>query len=73
MKGSDVASASVRPEPFAYVASWTRKRSTARLRVALDAAVRVECECDSYHGFECSKHRRIEELRWALVYREGGR
>lgn len=53
-------------EGFAYVAPWTRRRSTARLQSALDAAVRLECECDGYVGFECSKHRRVEELRWAL-------
>lgn len=56
-------------EGFSYVAAWTRKRSTFRLRRALDAAVRLECECDSYVGYECSKHRRLEELRWALAER----
>ena len=61
------------PEPFAYVARWTRKRSTARLRTALGAAIRTECECDSYVGFECGKHRRIEEIRWALAERVGER
>lgn len=56
-------------EGFAYVAAWTRKRSTSRLQRALDAALRLECECDSYVGYECSKHRRVEELRWALAER----
>lgn len=56
-------------EPFAYIAPWTRKRSTARLKAALDTCMREECECDSYNGFECGKHRRAEELRWALKAR----
>lgn len=56
-------------EPYAYVAKWTRKRSTQRLEADLNAALRVECECDSYHGFTCGIHRRREELRWALQAR----
>lgn len=57
-------------EPFAYIADWTRKRSTTRLRLDLAAAIRRECECDLYVDFICGKHRRIEELRWALGARE---
>lgn len=58
-----------RVEPFAYVAQWTRKRSTVRLKMSLQATERLECECDSYVAFECSKHRRLEELRWAISVR----
>lgn len=56
-------------EPFAYVAGWTKRRSTARLKADLAATMRQDCECDGYSGFECGKHRRSDELRWALAVR----
>lgn len=57
------------PEPYRYVAAWTRKRSTRRLLSDFAAALRAQCECDSYVGFHCPVHRRREELRFALVAR----
>lgn len=53
-------------EPFAYIAGWTKKRSTTRLQISCTATAKIECECDGYAGFECGKHRRVEEIRWAL-------
>lgn len=60
-------------EPFGYVAGWTKKRATARLQAARVAAAKTECECDGYAGFECGKHRRLEEIRWALDARAARR
>lgn len=47
------------------------KRSTARLATDLAAARRSACECDSYHGFTCSKHDRIRDLEAVLGARKG--
>ena len=62
--------AAVVREPYAYIAHWTKRRSTASLRKSLRAAQRADCECDSSYGFECGIHRRRDELRWAIGYRE---
>lgn len=59
-----------REEPYAYIAPWTKRRSTASLRKSYRAARRADCECDSAYGFECGIHRRRDELRWAIAYRE---
>lgn len=54
---------------MAYIAKWTRRRSTSSLRASLVATLNRDCECDGYVGFECTKHRRIEEIEWALQSR----
>lgn len=54
------------PHTFSFVMPSLRKRSTARLEASLKYWLAQDCECDSYHGFTCGKHRTIDELRWAL-------
>jgi hypothetical protein len=56
-------------DAMSYIAKWTKKRSTSSLRASLVTAINRDCECDGYVGFECSKHRRIEEIEWALQSR----
>lgn len=37
----------------------------------LRVARNIECECDGYHGYVCSKHRRIALIEDALCERLG--
>lgn len=45
------------------------RRSTERLRKAWFTALHSECECDSYHGYTCPIHRRVEMIEDILERR----